>query len=92
MAKIISALVRHRAARIAYWVALIFSIVLFTAGFIIPPMGEIHGSTLIAGGSVMIFTLIYIGLDIDDRNITISTHNPKTTDEYPNHTEDEDTL
>lgn len=91
MNKIIEQLATHRHARIAYILATIFSVSLFTIGFFVPPMGKIDGSVLIAGGSVMLFTLAYIALafhsnvqmevDIDDRKFTLSSTNPKPHEE-----------
>lgn len=87
MVKIVETLMRHKAARVAYWVALVFVMAIFTMGFFMPPMAEISGSVLIAGGSVMIFTLAYIGftynasvkigLDLDDKEISFTTNHER---------------
>lgn len=81
----------NRHAKIAFLVALAISAILFIVGFFLPPMGKIDGSVLIAGGSIMLFTLLYIalvynagvslGVDLDDKTVTLSTQKKDDEDE-----------
>lgn len=66
-------------------VALVTSILLIIAGFIVPPTGVIDGSVLIAVGELMLFVDIPVffahasgnkveaSLDLDDKQINISS-------------------
>lgn len=74
-----------QAAKKAYWTTMTISIILFIAGFLMPPMGEIHPSVLYACGSLMLFTTIFIfivsrinfdaNVDLDDKQISFTaTH------------------
>lgn len=91
MDKIIDQLKTSKAARTAYWVTLIFAITIFIIGIFCPPKGVIHGSVLVAAGSVMLFTLGYIALcykssvkldvDIDDKKVSISTNHAEGGDD-----------
>ena len=40
-----------------------FGVLLLIAGFVIPPMGEIHHSVLIAFGEILTFSGSLIGID-----------------------------
>ena len=66
--------------------SVLISIILLIAGFIVPPMGVIHGSVLIAVGEIgviinipVFFSFAHdkkIGIkaDLDDKNITFTTN------------------
>ena len=92
MGKVLKQISTNRLAKAAYTVASVFAIAIFTIGFFVPPMGKIDGSVLIAGGSVMIFTLAVIAIyynaniklefDLDDRKATISTQKDHRNEEY----------
>lgn len=43
----------------AFWVCLMLSISLIVAGFIVPPLGDIHGSVLTAVGLLLAFATLY---------------------------------
>lgn len=43
----------------AFWVCLMLSITLIVAGFIVPPLGDIHGSVLTAVGLLFAFATLY---------------------------------
>ena len=45
-------------SKISFWVCLIFAIILLTAGFLTPKIGEIDGSILTAVGEIMGFTAL----------------------------------
>jgi len=76
---------------LGFWfkAALIISVSLIIAGFIVPPTGVIDGSVLIAVGELMIFVNIPVffahastnkleaSLDLDDKQISV-TSTPKT--------------
>lgn len=73
-----------------YWVTLTFSIIIFSAGFICPPIGHIDGTVLIAVGIIAIYHLAYtaikgnrpvtLKLDADDHSLSLSTHAPQNQD------------
>ena len=74
-----------KSSRWAYCVTLVISMGLFVAGFFVPPMGQIHPSVLYAGGSLMLFTTIYLfvvsrtnielSADLDDKRGEIKIEN-----------------
>lgn len=43
----------------AFWVCLMLSISLIVAGFIVPPLGDIHGSVLTAVGLLFAFATLF---------------------------------
>lgn len=43
----------------AFWVCLALSIALIVAGFIVPPLGDIHGSVLTAVGLLFAFATLF---------------------------------
>ena len=43
----------------AFWVCLMLSISLIMAGFIVPPLGDIHGSVLTAVGLLFAFATLF---------------------------------
>lgn len=71
-----------------YWTTVSFSIIIFIAGFVCPPIGHIDGTVLIAAGALMIYHLAYtaikgnkpvtLKLDADDHSLSLSTHNATT--------------
>lgn len=72
-------------SRIAFWLCLIASIGLLVAGFICPPLAEIHNSVLTAAGILFGFATLATGsyalekgLDakISHGNTTIELNNP----------------
>lgn len=80
-----------QSAKKAYWLTMAISIALFIAGFLMPPMGQIHPSVLYACGSLMLFTTIFIFIvsrvnfeanaDLDDKQISLkATHQEEEID------------
>ena len=64
--------------KIGYWICLISSIVLISAGFILPPLAEIHNSVLVACGILFGFASLGVGIAALERGLDASVKHGET--------------
>ena len=64
--------------KIGYWVCLISSIILLTAGFILPPLAEIHNSVLLAAGILFGFASLGVGIAALERGVDATVKHKDT--------------
>ena len=76
--------------RLAIFILALCAVLLFVAGFIVPPTGIIDGSVLTAGGIMLAFAGLFLALHAIDKGIDAKVTHGQTSIELQNDDEKKD--